>query len=230
MLSVSELALQAKEELDNLSSEAPWDEAPGDPFAILLKVPKPPRKPLDHNVGYPDAGMKPVSGIGLFNGFTDVLTAKIICDDAKSVNKVFEALSGPPTRDFLGSKKNRSLVLEHKMRGSIGKTPKGLPAHVYMEIQGLEGKTHFTVLKARNTFRDGPQETIPMTGSLLLTCNVGWTPLGYGKPLQQQVQIELMLRHTLHARWLSDYLGITASDMPKPKVEEEEGVLGAARR
>jgi hypothetical protein len=208
MLQVGELALKAQAELKKMASEPPWLEGKTDYLSSLLSVSKSPRKPLDYNAGKPGAGIKFPTGIALYEGFTDVLTAKVVCNDAKAMKKALEALSGVPTRDVLKGK------IEHEMRGSLAKDSKGRPTHIYMMIQGKEGRTRFSAQSIQNDFREDQQKVIPLTAGVKLTCNVGWVPLSYGPPIEQVVEIELILRPTLQARWLADYVGLKPSDMP----------------
>merc|ERR1712151_232893 len=123
-----------------MSSEPPWYEKPEDPFAIFMKQEeRTKRKPLDHHAGYPDGGVKRIDGIGLFSGFGDVLTAQVVCDDAKTMKKALNGLTGLPTRDIFKRSRSKETVMANKARPSVQKTKKGLPVRIYADIQGTEG-------------------------------------------------------------------------------------------
>merc|ERR1719498_279448 len=89
-------------------------------------------------------------------------------------------------------------------------------------LNGKEGKCKFAVLRVENTLREDQQKVIPLCASIILHCIVGWEPLGYGAPTEQLIQIEIMLRASVQARWLAKYIDIRPSDMPKSKDPEDE--------
>merc|ERR1719201_2404593 len=93
---------------------------------------------------------------------------------------------------------------------------------MFMSINGKDGKTKFSVLKAVNSFRGDQQKVIPLCAGITLTGVVGWTPLGYGPPIEQIFEIELVLKVTATARWLANYMNIKPSMMPRTRNEDED--------
>lgn len=98
-----------------------------------------------------------------------------------------------------------------------------------MSIFGQEGRTKFGVLRVINDFRQDQQKVIPLCAGIKLICSLGWTPLGYGAPIEQLCEIELMLKATVQARWLAEYMKIQPDMMPKT-VHEDEGWSPLARK
>lgn len=216
VLGISELAVKAKAKLALHASEPPWDNKPK--VAGLFVEPRP---RLDFNAGKPDGGVKMPTGIALYPGFGDLLHAQVLCDDGKAMAKVFKDLTGGPKDTDAHLRRNS---YKGKSRGSVI-----VKDNVYMSIFGQEGRTKFGVLRVINDFRQDQQKVIPLCAGIKLICSLGWTPLGYGAPIEQLCEIELMLKATVQARWLAEYMKIQPDMMPKT-VHEDEGWSPLARK
>lgn len=211
VLKISELAVQVKEQRDQMASEPPWQKKKKASIFGEIEAKGPERPPLDHHAGKPDGGVKMPTGIALFGGFTDILSAQIICDDAKAFRMAFKAITGAPSTTLAKKTKFQAATLRDDDDDKF-----------YMVVQGRDGKPRFTVLRSVNTFREDQQKVIPMCQSVKLWVAVGWTPIGYGPSIEQVAEIEIMLKNTPQARWLSDFLGIEAKDMPRKKNADDD--------
>jgi len=212
VLGISELAVQAKKRLALMASEPPWVVQPKAVFGENAREQRP---PLDFNAGKPDGGVKMPTGVGLFNGFTDLLHAEVLCDNAKAMVKAYKALTGKP----MGTK-NLSRRNTFKDKCNVINNERG-PA-VITSILGVEGRGKFGVLRVVNSLREDQQKVIPLCASVKLVCAIGWTPIGYGPALEQLVEIEIMLKATKQARWLAKYMDIKPEEMPRSRNEDDD--------
>jgi len=213
VLEICDLALKAKEDLALMSSEAPWEKKEKALVGWGMTEEKV-RPPLDFNAGKPGGGVIWPTGIALYSGFTDLLHAEILCTNAAAMKKAFECITGPPSQ-------NLSKRKSFQGRMSSASTNAG-STHSHMSMSGKEGRTKFTVLRVVNDFREDQQKVIPICAGIKLTACVGWTPLGYGPPIEQLVEIELMLKVAPQARWLAKYMDIIPAMMPATRNEDDE--------
>lgn len=218
VLGVCNLAMEGQRKLALLSSEPPWLPKKDKIEAKAAGLDFQERPPMDCNAGKPGAGLKMPTGIALFDGFTDLLYATVVCDNAKAMQKAYDDLTSGAKADLSKSGKGTRKSM------SAGSTT------TYLQVQGKEGRTKLSVLKVTNSFRDDQQTTIPLCASLKFTAVVGWTPLGYGPALEHLCEIELVLRESLTARWLVNWMGLKPQDMPKSKNDGDEFSPVASKR
>jgi len=158
---------------------------------------------LDRTAGLPDSNVG-LTGVALYTGNTDMLRAEIICEDADSLLAAYDAICGPPTRDVPQQVKPGVMIMNER-----------------------EGFAGFRPVRMINGFsEDQRDKVLALAAGVIIVVNVGWRPRGYGAPVEQLVEVELMLHSALDARWLANFMKLGPEDLPPPPPVEDWNPAG----
>lgn len=175
----------------------------GGPSAVRMLQTKPPVA-VDRSLAESRAA---TGADGLPTGLTDVLRAEVMCDTPEAMVAAFAALIQPPPPP---ARPTREEIAEAEQKGTSGR------GHI----------VSFRVLRVVNDFhREQEQVALPRTSGVVLLACFSVCARGVGSiPVQQLVEVELVLPWTSEARWLAGHLRldpVEARDALALGLEEE---------